>query len=271
MPVMELDAAAHLVDRCLRTLDAMFSDSVINVDTSTGNASRLCKLDGTTARSIGTGATASKAPNRSVSTSFDLQQWIDTHNLAVHGPKPWNGGTLWTFQTCPFNAEHRNRSAFVGRLSNGAVIAGCHHNGRGGKDWHALRDLIEPGWRTSSPDGGTSNPHPIGECEPPIPFDQFNLPPLPVEVFPLWLRRFVEAQAVATQTPLDLTAMLVLSVLAAACGKKLRIQAKGRVPKTSEHLHRYGSQNQITPSLASIWRPNRVVSSVFFSVRRRCK
>src|SRR5206468_1717626 len=31
--------------------------------------------------------------------------------------------------------------------ANGAIAAGCHHSGCQGKDWHALRDAVEPGWR----------------------------------------------------------------------------------------------------------------------------
>jgi replicative DNA helicase len=64
------------------------------------------------------------------------------------------------------------------------------------------------------------------EWDPPIHFDQFNLPPFPTAVFPLWLRAFVEAEATATQTPPDLASMLALSVIATACAKRVRIEVK---------------------------------------------
>jgi hypothetical protein len=63
------------------------------------------------------------------------------------GPLPWQGGRKWTFPICPWNSEHRNRSAYIVELRGGALDAGCHHNGCAGKDWYALRDLYEPGWR----------------------------------------------------------------------------------------------------------------------------
>ena len=53
-----------------------------------------------------------------------------------------------------------------------------------------------------------------------MPFHRHELPAFPIDVFPDWLRLFVEAQATATQTPVDLPAMLALSVLAAAGAKK---------------------------------------------------
>lgn len=79
---------------------------------------------------------------------FALERWIHEHNLPVVASGPWrNGGWRWVINPCPWNPEHTNRAAYIVRLPNGAIQAGCHHNGCRGKDWHALRDLVEPGWR----------------------------------------------------------------------------------------------------------------------------
>ena len=79
---------------------------------------------------------------------FDLDQWIARHGLQVDGPKPWRGsGRRWVFSVCPWNPEHRNRSAFIVEWPNGTIGAGCQHNGCTGKGWHELRDVVEPGWR----------------------------------------------------------------------------------------------------------------------------
>src|SRR5262245_52150616 len=59
--------------------------------------------------------------------------------------------------------------------------------------------------------------------EPPVAFHDFDLPPFPVALLPDWLRAFVEAEALATQTPCDLAAMLCLSALAAVSAKKFRV------------------------------------------------
>jgi len=79
--------------------------------------------------------------------AFDLPQWIATHGLPVGSPSPWQGGTRWVLNPCPWNSAHTNKSAFIAQFPSGAIAAGCHHNGCSGNNWHALRDLYEPGWR----------------------------------------------------------------------------------------------------------------------------
>ncbi len=60
----------------------------------------------------------------------------------------------------------------------------------------------------------------------PIPFHSLDLPAFPTDVFPEWLRAFVDAEAEATQTPPDLAGMLALSVLSTACARYVAVQAK---------------------------------------------
>ena len=78
---------------------------------------------------------------------FDLMGWIEEHGLDVQAKQDWHGAKRWIFRVCPWNPEHRDRSAFIVQFASGAIAAGCHHNGCAGRDWHALRDLVEPGWR----------------------------------------------------------------------------------------------------------------------------
>jgi len=62
--------------------------------------------------------------------------------------------------------------------------------------------------------------------EPPTLFHQFRLPPFPVSAFPGWLGTYLEALAKSTQTPVDLAAMLSLSVIAAVAAKKVVVLVK---------------------------------------------
>lgn len=70
--------------------------------------------------------------------------------------------------------------------------------------------------------------HHYGESEPewemPVPFDEPDLPTFPTEVLPSWLRSWVEEEAEATQTPVDLPAMIGLAAIASACQKKVKIR-----------------------------------------------
>ena len=66
---------------------------------------------------------------------------------------PWQGGRKWVLPVCPWNPEHRNRSAYVVQFPSGAIAAGCHHNSCQGKGWPELRDVVEPGWRDRTSEG----------------------------------------------------------------------------------------------------------------------
>ena len=74
---------------------------------------------------------------------FDLQSWIDEHCTGISAPKPYYGGSKWVFDVCPFNPDHRDRSAVIVQRGNGAIGFRCHHNGCAGKTWHDLRELLE--------------------------------------------------------------------------------------------------------------------------------
>jgi hypothetical protein len=60
--------------------------------------------------------------------------------------------------------------------------------------------------------------------EPPAPFHTFDLPEFPTDALPIWQEEFVEAEANATQTPVDLAAMLTLTVGGLACAKIVEVE-----------------------------------------------
>ena len=76
--------------------------------------------------------------------AFDIDRWIAENGLDVIGPTDWKDGQRWVFRVCPWNDDHTNHSAFILQFGNGAIAAGCHHNGCIGKGWHDLRRLYEP-------------------------------------------------------------------------------------------------------------------------------
>ena len=172
----------QMLKSVLLVLGLQFSDSTVQVDPNTYNASRIVKVWGTVAakgdnlparphrlsRLVDVPLTlepasvellaelaarvpkaesqAQAGPVRSRGSSFDLDHWIVDHSLKVDGPTSWSGGRRWVFEVCPFNPEHRDRSAYIVQLPNGAIAAGCLHRSCQGKNWSALRDLIDPSW-----------------------------------------------------------------------------------------------------------------------------
>ncbi len=74
------------------------------------------------------------------------------------------------------------------------------------------------------------------EWHEPILFDDYTLPPLPVDVFPGWLRNYVEGVAELTQTPIDALGMATISVLSTALAKRFYVRLTG---EWSESLNTY--------------------------------
>ncbi len=181
------DTSRNLIRGVLEALDLRLSDSQVKVDLTTFNAARIFKLYGTLSRKgddipnrphrlakllqipaeieVANPSTLNKiaaiAPSKPQATtshirsnngksSFDVLSWIAEHKLPIVTHKPWCGGYLWVLNPCPFNPAHTNSAAFIIRHANGAIAAGCHHDGCAGKSWHDLRDLFEPGWREKS-------------------------------------------------------------------------------------------------------------------------
>jgi replicative DNA helicase len=74
------------------------------------------------------------------------------------------------------------------------------------------------------------------EWQEPIQFDDYMLPPFPVDVFPKWLRNYVEGVAESTQTPIDAPGMAAISVLSTALTKRFYVRITG---EWSESLNTY--------------------------------
>ena len=170
------DAATEVVKGVLTTLDTLFSNDVITVDTANYNAARIWKLYGTLSRK---GDSTPERPHRRAKIlsvpqnievvprerlqhlagilpkdepaprrtggSIDLVRWLAEHGIAVRSTRPWQGGTLYVLAECPFSGAHKD-GAFAIQFANGAVFAGCHHAscGGGAQRWPELRAMYEP-------------------------------------------------------------------------------------------------------------------------------
>jgi len=174
------EAATALVKSCLATLDVLFTDDRVAVDTANFNAARIWKLYGTVSRKgdntadrphrrsriisapaelkvasvsqlrdltarLPTEQHAQQQPEPAKGKGFDLRNWLTGHGLDIRSEKPYGGGTLFTFTQCPFSSAHKD-GAFAIQFGNGAVFAGCKHNSCGGgtQRWQELRERFEP-------------------------------------------------------------------------------------------------------------------------------
>lgn len=95
---------------------------------------------------------AVKAGNQQARSPLDLRRWLLDHHIAVQSEKPYQGGTLFLFEQCPFSGAHKD-GAYAIQFANGAIHAGCHHEscGGGSQRWQELRERFEPGKKRNIP------------------------------------------------------------------------------------------------------------------------
>lgn len=168
-----------LIRQCLKALDLMFSTDEVDVDISTFNPARICKLYGTMAQK---GANSAKRPHRmsyifSVPDErkvtpkanlewlasqlpeeepthyspsqysheeFNIEHWLSEHGLQ-YTVKSWrDGATKYVLEECPFNHDHKAPDSCVIKQSSGAIGFKCLHNSCQDKTWKDLRLMFEP-------------------------------------------------------------------------------------------------------------------------------
>lgn len=165
----------ELIKDFLKTLSIFFDDDKGEVDQTVFNASQLTKLYSTIATK---GDSTADRPHRSsyihkipgelklvsmkqiqtiismfpkavskrntIPSGFNLDNWINSNNLRVEKQVPISDGTKYILEVCPFNPEHGHDSAII-LSNNGPIAFTCFHNGCSGNNWHALREMVEPG------------------------------------------------------------------------------------------------------------------------------
>ncbi|MGO9575995.1 MAG: hypothetical protein ACLPTQ_16900 [Terriglobales bacterium] len=175
---IDLPTESTLVQRVLEVLAREFDDTAVHVDTGMHNPSRIWKLYGTKACKgdstpsrphrmsaiiecpselivvtptqledlIGPEPAKAKPPRPYEVHCFDVEAWLTEHQdrLPPLGIKRPLNGSGWKreFEHCPWNPDHTNNSAYIGQLSSGAIVAGCHHNSCGSKTWHDLKAVV---------------------------------------------------------------------------------------------------------------------------------
>ncbi len=132
------DGSTQLVQNCLLTLAQQYSDTETDVDTTTFNAGRICKVLGTMARKgdhvVGVPGVDDMPHRRSYfieprqslqcvpskllnelaaqfeppettatgnGSRFDLEQWLRSHHVPVGRAQTYSGGQKWLFDELP--------------------------------------------------------------------------------------------------------------------------------------------------------------------------
>lgn len=256
-----------LVKSVLEALAFRFDDDAVHVDQTVHNPSRITKLYGTRARKgdstddrphrrsklfyvpdefqvvpeellrrlAAMGPPAKRAailePGRG-GQQFDVEAYLIAHQVEVLRKKPWQGGWVWVLTACIWDPSHDDAGAYVIQFANGAVAAGCHHNGCSDKRWEDFRDAREPNrqkrQKAASGSSVSALPeHPEDWPEPqPIPDE---LPPVhtfDLELLPTALRAWVADIADRMQCAIEFVVAAAIVSLSGVLGRRVAIRPK---------------------------------------------
>jgi putative DNA primase/helicase len=84
--------------------------------------------------------------NKSAWDKTRLEDFIDRHlSHCDSGPATtYADGLKWILRVCPFDPTHDDRSAVITLRANGALGFRCHHDSCQGRNWKALRAMVDP-------------------------------------------------------------------------------------------------------------------------------
>ena len=168
----------EIMRKFLQVLDMFFSTDKVKIDCSTFNASRICKLYGTSSRK-GTSTKdrpqresfIHKVPEEVVVTpneyfakvasylptppkkdrfnnygrdTFDLDEFIREHGIKVSKTIETATYTKYVLEECPFNSSHRSPDSALFKMRDGGYGFKCFHNSDSHYTFRDFRLLFQP-------------------------------------------------------------------------------------------------------------------------------
>lgn len=162
----------------LQVLDMLFSTDKVKVDTTTFNASRICKLYGCYSRKgsdtperpqreskilkipdeikptpneffqkVAAMLPKPEQPNRGNNyqpSQFDLQEFLTKHAIKVRNIVKTAAYTKYVLEECPFNSSHRAPDSAIFAMANGGYGFKCLHSSCSGYGWKEFRLHFDP-------------------------------------------------------------------------------------------------------------------------------
>ena len=172
------DENTEIMKKFLQVLDMYFSTDRVKIDCSTFNASRICKLYGTSSRKGSNTADRPqresfihKVPEEILVTpneyfakvasylptppkkdrynnygrdTFDLDDFIREHNIKVSKTIETPSYTKYVLEECPFNSSHRAPDSAIFKMRDGGYGFKCFHNSDSHYTFRDFRLLYQP-------------------------------------------------------------------------------------------------------------------------------
>ena len=167
----------ELIKGVLMVLDMLFSDDKVNVDTTTFNSARICKLYGTIAQKGFNSVDRPHRISRMVSNSnvdinsrdvlvellnllpktiqehttsqygkFDLESFLSKYNISYKSKSNCSIGTKYVLEECIFDCNHKAPDSAIFVMSNGSIGYKCFHNSCMSYTWKDVRNKFEPNY-----------------------------------------------------------------------------------------------------------------------------
>lgn len=170
------DENKKLVEKCLKTLDMLFSTDAVKVDVKNYNPARVAKLYGTLAqkgcpseeyphrmsRIVSDGEVLKndiaylqklvsyypqeekpQAYNNYRPRDFDLETWLNKYGIGYQKTS-FSDGYKYILSECPFDSNHKGKDACLFQGRDGRIGFHCFHNSCADKKWRDFRLLYEP-------------------------------------------------------------------------------------------------------------------------------
>lgn len=174
------DTNTKLVKRFLQALAMLFSDEHTDIDVSVHNAGRIMRLPSSYSCKGNTMDTsrpqrlckfvkipseqkvndiayfekiAALYPEEEIKPSrennystekFNLDAFIEKHNIKVTNIENVAGGKKYVLESCPFNPAHRGKDAVLFQRDTGQIAFHCFHSSDADKNWRSFRTFFEP-------------------------------------------------------------------------------------------------------------------------------
>lgn len=178
--LLNTDENTKIVKRFLESLAMLFSDDFVDVDTKVFNAARISRLMGSySCKGASNDADrpqrkcrflsipdeikinekeyfekiANMYPEDEIKPSrennystekFDLDAFVEKHNLPVRRIENVAGGKKYVLEHCLFNEQHRGKDAVIFQRDSGAIAYHCFHNSCSQYTWRDVRLMYEP-------------------------------------------------------------------------------------------------------------------------------
>ena len=174
-------------------------------------------------------------PNNSLGR-MDVQAYLGHYGIEIVKTKQKAGATLYCLKHCVFDPGHVNNEASIVQATDGKLLYQCFHNSCQGKTWHDARQVISGDDSLAQFCAGY-DPEKAAKYEPsgvklintwekPVSLKETTAPELNPDLLPGILGEITKAVSIATETPLELAAGSIVSVLGTACHGKFIVQVK---------------------------------------------